>query len=180
MNAVLEAARAKWKDNWRFLGIDEVTLDTLRGSDSNYLYEVLKHRVYVYKPGEENSQKRTWRTLLGALRTRAINEKEKANELEKGKYLDTDPLETIGTLFETQNYYVVILPQGTSTLCCVPHPPSLFSCTIIYQEGLGTRLIKSNEEGANDHLQEMLSDWLKQVGPSSSWTALIKAQEENM
>ena len=148
-------------------------------SDNDCLYtgKALKHRVY--KPGEQNSQPRTWRTLLGALRTRAINEEATANELEKGKYLDTNPLETVGTLLETQNYYVVILSRSTSTLCCVPHPPSLFLCTIS-QEGLGTRLIRSNKEGANDRSQEMLFDWLKQVGPPSSWIALVKPKEENV
>ena len=37
--------------------------------------------------------------------------------------------------------------------------------------------IKSDEEGANDRLQEMLSEWLKQIDPPPSWTALAAAVE---
>ena len=37
--------------------------------------------------------------------------------------------------------------------------------------------IKSDEEGANDHLQEMLSEWLKQIDPPPSWTALAESVE---
>jgi hypothetical protein len=37
--------------------------------------------------------------------------------------------------------------------------------------------IKSNEEGANDRLQEMLSEWLKQIDPPPTWTALAEAVE---
>ena len=35
--------------------------------------------------------------------------------------------------------------------------------------------IKSDEEGVNDRLQEMLSEWLKQIDPPPSWTALADA-----
>ena len=38
--------------------------------------------------------------------------------------------------------------------------------------------IKSDEEGANDRLQEMLSEWLRQIDPPPSWTALADAVEE--
>ena len=37
--------------------------------------------------------------------------------------------------------------------------------------------IKSDEEGANDRLNEMLSEWLKQIDPPPSWTKLAKAVE---
>ena len=37
--------------------------------------------------------------------------------------------------------------------------------------------IKSDEEGANDRLQEMLSEWLRQIDPPPSWTALAEAVE---
>ena len=37
--------------------------------------------------------------------------------------------------------------------------------------------IRSNEEGANDRLREMLSEWLKQIDPPPSWTALADAVE---
>ena len=35
--------------------------------------------------------------------------------------------------------------------------------------------IKDDEEGANDRLQEMLSEWLKQTIPPPTWTALTDA-----
>jgi hypothetical protein len=38
--------------------------------------------------------------------------------------------------------------------------------------------IKSDEEGANDRLQEMLSEWLKQIDPPPTWTALAAAVEK--
>ena len=38
--------------------------------------------------------------------------------------------------------------------------------------------IKSDEEGTTDRLHEMLSEWLKQTNPPSTWTALADATEE--
>jgi hypothetical protein len=38
--------------------------------------------------------------------------------------------------------------------------------------------IKSDEEGANDRLQEMLSEWLKQIDPPPTWTTLAAAVEK--
>jgi hypothetical protein len=35
--------------------------------------------------------------------------------------------------------------------------------------------IKSDEEGANNRLQDMLSEWLKQIDPPPTWTALAEA-----
>ena len=37
--------------------------------------------------------------------------------------------------------------------------------------------IRSDEEGANDRLQEMLAEWLKQTDPPPTWTALADAVE---
>ena len=37
--------------------------------------------------------------------------------------------------------------------------------------------IKSDEEGVNDRLQEMLSEWLKQIDLTSTWSALADAVE---
>ena len=37
--------------------------------------------------------------------------------------------------------------------------------------------IMSNEEGVNDRLYGMLSEWFKQVDPPPSWTALADAVE---
>ena len=37
--------------------------------------------------------------------------------------------------------------------------------------------IKSDEEGANDRLREMLCEWLKQTDTPPSWAALAKAVE---
>ena len=38
--------------------------------------------------------------------------------------------------------------------------------------------IKSNKEGVNEYLRKMLSEWLKQIDPPPTWTALIEAMEE--
>ena len=37
--------------------------------------------------------------------------------------------------------------------------------------------IRSDEEGVNDYLQEMLSEWLKQIDPLPTWSALAEAVE---
>ena len=37
--------------------------------------------------------------------------------------------------------------------------------------------IRSDEEGVNDYLQEMLSEWLKQTDPLPTWSALAEAVE---
>ena len=38
--------------------------------------------------------------------------------------------------------------------------------------------IKNDEAGVNDRLQEMLSEWLKQVNPPPTWEDLANAVEE--
>ena len=38
--------------------------------------------------------------------------------------------------------------------------------------------IKNDEAGVNDRLQEMLSEWLKQVNPPHTWEDLANAVEE--
>ena len=37
--------------------------------------------------------------------------------------------------------------------------------------------IKSNEERVHERLREMLSEWLKQIDPPPTWTALAEAVE---
>ena len=37
--------------------------------------------------------------------------------------------------------------------------------------------IKSEEERVDERLQEMLSEWLKQIDPPPTWTALAEAVE---
>ena len=55
-----------------------------------------------------------------------------------------------------------------------------------YWKSLGTLLgisthvlnkIKSEEERVEDYLRETLSEWLKQIDPSPTWTALADAVE---
>jgi hypothetical protein len=90
LDAVIEAlwgARARWNDIGRKIGVDAGTLATMRGTDSESLREILSHWLRgVYKPGEQNSTPRTWRTLIEALRARAVNEEAMANKLEREKY----------------------------------------------------------------------------------------------
>lgn len=37
--------------------------------------------------------------------------------------------------------------------------------------------IKNDEDGVNDRLQEMLSEWLKQTNPAPTWATLADAVE---
>ena len=81
--------RAKWKDIGRCIGVDEGTLNTMKGSDNDCLRDMLTHWLRgVYKPGEPNSEPRTWHTLIEALRAREVNEEAMANKLEEEKYPD--------------------------------------------------------------------------------------------
>ena len=94
-------ARAKWRDIGRWIGVDEGTLDTIKGKDDGEnLNDVLSRWLRgVHNPKEKNSKPRTWYTLIEALRNRVVNEEAMANKLEKEKYLDTNP----GSY---SNYYV--------------------------------------------------------------------------
>jgi hypothetical protein len=87
----LWVARAKWEDIGSFIGVDETTLDTLRGkSHGDSLTGVLCHWLRgVYQPNVRNSKPRTWRTLIEALRDDVVNEKAMASHLEKEKYPGT-------------------------------------------------------------------------------------------
>ena len=93
LNAVIGAlwkARAKWRDIGRCIGVDAGTLDTMKGSDNDCLCEILTHWLRgVYKPDEQNSKPRTWRTLIEALRVRAVDGEAMAKKLEEEKYPDT-------------------------------------------------------------------------------------------
>ena len=85
-------ARAKWRDIGSWVGVDEATLDTMKGKDhGDSLRDVLSHWLRgVYKPEEKNSKPRTWHTLIDALRNKIVNEGVMADELEKEKYPDTN------------------------------------------------------------------------------------------
>ena len=84
-------ARAKWKDIGSCIGIDEGTLDTMKGKDpGESLNDVLSYWLRgVYNPKEKNSKPRTWRTLIEALQGEIVNEAAMADELEE-KYSDTN------------------------------------------------------------------------------------------
>ena len=85
-------ARAKWKDIGSCIGIDEGTLDTMKGKEpGKSLDYLLSHWLRgAYDPNKKNSKPRTWRTLIIALRDKIINEAAMADELEKEKYPDTN------------------------------------------------------------------------------------------
>jgi hypothetical protein len=85
-------ARVKWWDIGSCIGVDEGTLDTMKGKDpGESLNSVLSHWLRgVYKPEEKNSKPRTWRTLIQALREKVGNEEAVANKLEMEKYPDTN------------------------------------------------------------------------------------------
>ena len=84
-------ARAKWGDIGRCIGVDEGTLDTMKGKDGDCLSGVLSHWLGgVYNPKDKNSRPRTWRTLIEALRDKVVNEEAMADKLEKEKYPDTN------------------------------------------------------------------------------------------
>jgi hypothetical protein len=85
--------RAKWRDIGRCIGVDEGTLDTMKGKDpGDGLDGILSHWLKgVYKPEVKNSKPRIWRTLIQALRNEVVNEEAMANKLEKEKYPDTTP-----------------------------------------------------------------------------------------
>ena len=93
LNAVIDApwkAGAKWKTIGMCIGVDVGTLATMRGSDDDRLREMLSHWLKgVYDPDEPNSKPRTWRTLIEALRARAVNEAAMADKLEKEHYQGT-------------------------------------------------------------------------------------------
>ena len=93
LNAVIEAlwkARARWKDIGRCIGVDVGTLETMTGSANDCLRDTLTHWLRgVYKPDEENSKPRTWRTLIEALRVGAVDGEAMANKLEEEMYPDT-------------------------------------------------------------------------------------------
>ena len=86
-------ARAKWRDIGRWIGVDEGTLDIMKGKDNGEnLSDVLSHWLRgVHNPKEKNSKPRIWCTLIEALRNRVVNEEAMANKLEKEKYPDTNP-----------------------------------------------------------------------------------------
>jgi hypothetical protein len=87
----LWGVRAKWRDIGRCIGVDEATLDTMKGKDpGDSLDGILSHWLRgVYKPEEKNSKPRTWHTLIQALQDGVVNEGVMADELEKQKYPDT-------------------------------------------------------------------------------------------
>ena len=91
VKSALWDARAKWRNIGSCIGVDEGTLDTMKGKDDDCFHEMLKNWLRgVYKPGEKNSKPRTWHSLIEALRDKIVNEEAMANELEKEKYPDTN------------------------------------------------------------------------------------------
>ena len=85
-------ARAKWRNIGSCIGVDEGTLDTMKGKDhGESLSDVLSYWLRgVHNPKEKNSKPRTWHTLIEALRDKVVNEEAMANKFEKEKYLDTN------------------------------------------------------------------------------------------
>ena len=92
INALWDA-RAKWRGIGRCIGVDEGTLDAIKGKDDGEnLSDVLSRWLRgVHNPKEKNSKPRTWHTLIEALRNRIVNEEAMADKFEKEKYLDTNP-----------------------------------------------------------------------------------------
>ena len=91
VKSALWDARAKWRNIGSCIGIDEGTLDTMKGKDDDCFCELLKNWLRgVYKPGQKNSKPRTWHTLIEALRDKTVMAEAMANELEKEKYPDTN------------------------------------------------------------------------------------------
>ena len=86
-------ARAKWRDIGRCIGVDEATLDTMKGKEhGESLSDLLSHWLKgVYNPRESNSKPRTWRTLIEALQNRVVNEEAMASKLERERDSDTNP-----------------------------------------------------------------------------------------
>ena len=89
-------ARAKWRDIGSCIGVDEGTLDTIKGKDSDCLNGMLSHWLRgVYKPQEKNSEPRTWRTLIKALRHKTVNEEAMAKKIERERQGDPDTIQGI-------------------------------------------------------------------------------------
>ena len=71
--------------------MDEGTLDTMKGKDSDCLNGILSHWLRgVHNPKQKNSKPRTWHTLIEALRDKIVNDEAMANRLEREKYGDRD------------------------------------------------------------------------------------------
>ena len=85
-------ARAKWRNIGNCIGVDEGTLDTMKGKEpGKSLNGVMSHWLRgLYDPKDKNSKPRTWRTLINALQDKIVNEAAMADELEKEKYPDTN------------------------------------------------------------------------------------------
>ena len=91
VKSALWDARAKWRDIGRCIGVDEGTLDTMKGKDGDCLSSILSHWLKgVHNPKEKNSKPRTWCTLIEALRNRVVNEEAMASKLKREKYPDTN------------------------------------------------------------------------------------------
>ena len=74
VKSALWNARAKWRNTGSCIGVDEGTLDTMKGKDDDCFGEMLNNWLRgVYKPGEKNSKSRTWHTLIEALRDKIVN-----------------------------------------------------------------------------------------------------------
>ena len=91
-------ARAKWRDIGSCIGVDQGTLDTMKGKDGDCLNGILSHWLRgVYDPKKKNSKPRTWGTLIEALRDKIVNEEAMADKLKREKPGDPDTNQGIAT-----------------------------------------------------------------------------------
>ena len=92
VKSTLWDARAKWRNIGSCIGVDEGTLDTMKGKDpGKSLSDVMSHWLRgVYNPKEKNSKPRTWHTLIETLRDKTVNEEAIADKVEREKLGDQD------------------------------------------------------------------------------------------
>ena len=90
VKSALWAARAKWRDIGECIGVDEATLDTIKGKDDGEnLSGVLRHWLRgVYDSKKKNSKPRTWGTLVEALKDDTVNEEALAKKIKREKCTD--------------------------------------------------------------------------------------------
>ena len=92
VQSALWDARANWRNIGSCIGVDQGTLDTMKGKDGDCLNGILSHWLRgVYNPKEKNSKPRTWHTLIEALRDKIVNEEAMANKLSESGEKPGDP-----------------------------------------------------------------------------------------
>ena len=87
VKSALWSARAKWRNIGECIGVDEGTLDTMKGKDPGEdLRDVLRHWLRgVHDSKKKNSKPRTWGTLVEALTDDTVNEEALANKIKSEK-----------------------------------------------------------------------------------------------